>query len=1111
MSSTISSLENDLNNVYPVFEPNQLLTSAHLNQLRIYLDTQDRLSRVKLVGMGIVCGLDLTYQSDTITISAGTGITSEGFLVHIPEESFTKAREAVYADPKNYEPFLDPLDTVTGQIPMWELLPNSSTVADTLPLTQAAINIQNKVVVLFVEYNDIDLESCVGQNCDDKGINREFTIRKLLINCTDVDKIIRDWYEIPFYNVYGGDLTLDGSLNLRYTQDYAAMPSFTLLSLATPPANYNSAYQAIDTVADINLRYEALFPGNASNPLWALATKIEHAYTRYSPFLAKIVQPSEVNDLADKFREQFVAYQSAGAMQYYYDYSKDIVKAYNEFVDLAFEITAECCPSLAKFPRHLLLGKVTAGAGCPENENTCKPALYRTHFIQSPIYNDQKDELNEASMAFKRLVQMIHGLSTTFSPSDLLKITPSDEKQHALSYRSIPFYYEANPLYKYWNYRLSKKCKADWNLGYRSGDFDVLIPSSQSPLNFDKDPYNFYRIEGLLGKDYKTVRSELEILKRKFDLEFDILPLKLRLDNTSVAHDAHCGIIDLKEDYLQLRTEIIAETKKYGWLLNKFFYFITNSSEILADFSEGGGDVTAPDFTPSDLLAGISQVEDLVATLPTCIDDFELDAFKMAFKEIQEFSFIIAVLFEKFMRIFYNANTLMGILMAPMIQNFIERFFLVNYGFIGSIYDLNDILRSHLDVRMHSLYFSYQQRLALLEKRELFSNFAKHNPGLRHMAGVPQGGTFIMVYGDSTHPNIVADFAMSGKPCCCEDEFEFCREGAETFPPAAKNVYFFIDDKADNGSKVYVNVLEFAIDLNVEVLDIVEFPDGTVSVKGGGVTRVESETFGHAVVEYTVPNFEGSIDEFEFTIINESGKTDKACVFIARVSMGVNFFANIGKALDGGFKEGPPVDEEAEVDPGVTGVIGGRVRKPLKGVEIATLYDNSIKEDINRASIYIDETNVRYRNIREIGKLPKDPTPEDKLDYERKVVAEFKPIMRDTQEEIAKLDALIGETPSNPKDALIQRMTYEKKFAERAALVALYEDQTKELLVVIEKEKLAETKDSVVYDFVDKDVRSYTDVVSKKSARPVIAMGKFGKTDGLASETKGLFDSFGKF
>jgi hypothetical protein len=47
---------------YPVFEANQVLTNAHLNQLFTYLDEQERLTRANLIGIGIVCGLEIRLK-----------------------------------------------------------------------------------------------------------------------------------------------------------------------------------------------------------------------------------------------------------------------------------------------------------------------------------------------------------------------------------------------------------------------------------------------------------------------------------------------------------------------------------------------------------------------------------------------------------------------------------------------------------------------------------------------------------------------------------------------------------------------------------------------------------------------------------------------------------------------------------------------------------------------------------------------------------------------------------------------------------------------------------------------------------------------------------------
>ena len=77
-------MSNELQNYYPVFDSNQVLTKNQLNDLFNYLDEQDRLNtRVRLIGEGIVSGLELSYNasSGTLIISEGYGITSDGYII----------------------------------------------------------------------------------------------------------------------------------------------------------------------------------------------------------------------------------------------------------------------------------------------------------------------------------------------------------------------------------------------------------------------------------------------------------------------------------------------------------------------------------------------------------------------------------------------------------------------------------------------------------------------------------------------------------------------------------------------------------------------------------------------------------------------------------------------------------------------------------------------------------------------------------------------------------------------------------------------------------------------------------------------------------------------
>ena len=80
---------------YPEFVPDQLLSSEHLNQLFEYLEEQGRLSRTNLIGIGIVCGLELQPSADgkSIYITKGCGVTSEGYLISVEGINYTKYKD----------------------------------------------------------------------------------------------------------------------------------------------------------------------------------------------------------------------------------------------------------------------------------------------------------------------------------------------------------------------------------------------------------------------------------------------------------------------------------------------------------------------------------------------------------------------------------------------------------------------------------------------------------------------------------------------------------------------------------------------------------------------------------------------------------------------------------------------------------------------------------------------------------------------------------------------------------------------------------------------------------------------------------------------------------
>ena len=80
---------------YTVFELNQVLKPEQLNSLAAYLDDQQRLTRVALIGVGIACGLWPSLEGEFVRLTHGVGTTTDGDLVLVPKEVSYDALPAV--------------------------------------------------------------------------------------------------------------------------------------------------------------------------------------------------------------------------------------------------------------------------------------------------------------------------------------------------------------------------------------------------------------------------------------------------------------------------------------------------------------------------------------------------------------------------------------------------------------------------------------------------------------------------------------------------------------------------------------------------------------------------------------------------------------------------------------------------------------------------------------------------------------------------------------------------------------------------------------------------------------------------------------------------------
>ncbi len=171
---------------YPIFEANQVLSNSHLNQVFDYLDEQERLTRANLIGIGIVCGLEIRFEvpaeaAATIHLSKGCGVTSEGYLIVEPEDlTLVSYRDYNLPSDLDYPPFKDKsARKQTAVSSVGDCFRRASRRRHRWELPSNFLN--DKAVLLFYELKKEGLRNCSPNDCNDKGSEVTATVRRLLI------------------------------------------------------------------------------------------------------------------------------------------------------------------------------------------------------------------------------------------------------------------------------------------------------------------------------------------------------------------------------------------------------------------------------------------------------------------------------------------------------------------------------------------------------------------------------------------------------------------------------------------------------------------------------------------------------------------------------------------------------------------------------------------------------------------------------------------------------------------------------------------------------------------------------------------------------------------
>ena len=491
---------------YNSFVDDQVLTSHQLNEFIEYFNEQDRLTRVCLSGVGLVCGFQVKVVDNEIVISQGCGITTDGDLLKLQEDveeastkssldsknividSITYTHYKEFTDEKaEYAHFKDGSNTID----LVELIPES--LVDTEehdPLSE--LNLNDKVVILYLESYQKEPSICTSSNCDNQGQENVQNIKVLLATKDDVEDVIN-----PKDEIYSKHDVFEAITNLEET--------------AVPKVILNG-----DLGASNNTNTYALMGNAFKNAIVAAVPKLHQAYSDFFTGFAEILSVNggtqntvlnQINALDD--------FAGNEKIQYRYDLVMDLSDTYNEFVALLLKLKTECCPSIDAFPKHLLLGCLFPS----QNEY---PEL-RHQWYPSPTNTEYEAFLKKAKSLMQRIVISLDNFNLGLT--NTIKITPS-KNCGELGSKAIPAYYGVDgTLLKNWCFQKTENFKQGFNLSYHTTLLNAGWP--KEPLKVALECHDFFRIEGHFGRAGLASRDFINNLKNDNGLDFDCLHFDL--------------------------------------------------------------------------------------------------------------------------------------------------------------------------------------------------------------------------------------------------------------------------------------------------------------------------------------------------------------------------------------------------------------------------------------------------------------------------------------------------------------------------------------------------------------------------------------------------------
>jgi hypothetical protein len=681
---------------YAVFEPDQVLTHGQLNSVSDYLDHQLRLGRVLLDSVGLVAGLHVSLQGDgSVRISAGFGVSTDGDLMPLDTDTVYDhfrpydATAAVYG----------PLHAGETMLDLQELVPVGKSDVLAAPLTILTGGLSDKAVLMLMEtvVNDPDL--CSGTGCDNLGRDALHRLRFLLISRADAQAL------------------LDARPLLPVSTRAQSLPA---LAMRRP-----ALARDITSVSVLAARYRDTANLSLRDLLRAL------------PVLARQC-PEVLSDVfggdptgrwqatLERSANRLVNSTASGECQVWYSFIKDLITQWSELREALLNDDGVMLPDVAAFPKHLLLGALA------------DPRAQRTGLYPSPLDASARQSAAHGRFLAWKLDALIRAFAL---PTDVATvITPSHSDARTLEERAIPWHYRGNsdttevpPIHAAWNFRLSASHREGQNLGYRSTNW-ASSAQARDPLGFAIGGFDFFRIEGHLGRQVEAVGDELRRVIADRNLPIHVQEVLLHNDRKLIKRRPLIRYTPLHSLHYLVRQDVslrLDESLSFG-------------SRHLADMTTAVASAQVPAITDSgasvitvagSAMAAISNVQ---AAARPVLSQTSHSGYKA---QVAGHGAGWRASYATGLETVGNTRAGLGHVSRTDFVSPYDSLFHTNQP--HWIDWLDNLIQAHDD---------------RADDKLMFAQFVQDHPGLDHLGGAWRGGTLVLVYDDSGR--VVGDFTL---------------------------------------------------------------------------------------------------------------------------------------------------------------------------------------------------------------------------------------------------------------------------------------------------------------------------------------------------------------